>query len=93
MLLEELKPKGIKHVVICSYANNYMGYCVTLEEYQVQCYEGGHTVFGEWTHAAFMTKFRELARVFCKPENERVIKNAIPHTFSEKEMSLRSYSV
>jgi neutral ceramidase len=93
MLMEELKLKGIKNVIICSYANNYMGYCVTHEEYQVQCYEGGHTVFGEWTHAAFMTKFRELAREFCKPENERDIKNAIPHTFSEKEMSLRSYSV
>jgi neutral ceramidase len=92
MLLKELEPIGIKHVIISSYSNNYMGYCVTYEEYQVQCYEGGHTVFGQWTHAAFMTKFRELAREMLKPIEHRIIDRSVqPHTFSEKEMALRTY--
>jgi len=93
MLLKELEPIGIKHVIISSYSNNYMGYCVTNEEYQVQCYEGGHTVFGQWTHGAFMTRFRELAREFIKPENQRNIDRSVqPHTFSEQEMALRTYN-
>lgn len=93
MLLKELEPIGIKHVIISSYSNNYMGYCVTYEEYQVQCYEGGHTVFGQWTHGAFMTRFRELAMEFIKPEAQRIIDRSVqPHTFSEKEMALRTYN-
>lgn len=92
MLLNELQPKGIKHVIISTYANNYNGYCVTTEEYQAQCYEGGHTVYGQWTHGAYMTRYRELAREFCKEPSQRQIDRSIqPHTFSEKEMALRSY--
>lgn len=93
MLQEELASKGVEKVIVCTYANNYMGYCVTNEEYQVQCYEGGHTVFGQWTHAGFMTRFRELAREFIKPKEQRKLDHTVqPHTFSDKEMALRSYS-
>ncbi len=91
MVQEKLAHKGIKHVIIASYANCYMGYCVTNDEYQTQCYEGGHTVFGQWTHAAFMTKFEELAEEMDKSDEER--KNAYKfmiHHFSEKELALRT---
>jgi len=92
MLERELASKGIEKVVLCTYANNYMGYCVTNEEYQVQCYEGGHTVFGQWTHGAFMTKYREMAREFLKEYNQRSFDRAVQsHVFTEKEMALRTY--
>src|SRR6185503_18724325 len=42
-------PKGVKEPVVVGLANDYMGYLTTPEEYQMQHYEGGHTVFGLWT--------------------------------------------
>lgn len=93
MLKKELETKGIEHIIVCSYANSYMGYCTTEEEYQTQCYEGGHTVFGRWTHGAFMTEFRKLAIEFLKPKELRQLNKEIkPITFSDKEMKIRSYS-
>jgi neutral ceramidase len=92
MLAEELKESRIDHVIICSYTNHYLGYCTTWEEYQTQCYEGGHTVYGQWTHAAFMTEFRKLAREFTKPKEKRNLDRSLKYNqFSEKEISLRTY--
>lgn len=92
MLAEELKESGIDHVIVCSYTNHYLGYCTTWEEYQTQCYEGGHTVYGQWTHAAFMTEFRKLAREFTKPKEKRNLDRSLKYNqFSEKEISLRTY--
>ena len=68
---EALQANGTRHVLICTYANDYMGYVTTNEEYQEQCYEGGHTIFGQWTLAAFQTRFAALAREMLKPEAER----------------------
>ncbi len=68
---EILQAGGTRHVLICTYANDYMGYVTTNEEYQAQCYEGGHTIFGQWTLAAFQTRLSELARELLKPERER----------------------
>ena len=48
-----------------------MGYVTTYEEYQEQAYEGGHTIFGQWTLAAFQTQFSSLAREMLKPDSER----------------------
>jgi len=58
-------------VLICTYSNDYMGYVTTNEEYQEQCYEGGHTIFGQWTLAAFQTRLAGLARELLKPHDER----------------------
>jgi neutral ceramidase len=68
---EVLQPAGTGQVLICTYANDYMGYVTTNEEYQEQCYEGGHTIFGQWTLAAFQTRLSALARELLKPEAER----------------------
>jgi len=68
---EILRPHGTRQVLICTYANDYMGYVTTNEEYQEQCYEGGHTIFGQWTLAAFQTRLTELAGEFLKPDGER----------------------
>src|SRR6185295_16669666 len=68
---ETLQAQGTRQVLICTYANDYMGYVTTNEEYQEQCYEGGHTIFGQWTLAAFQTRLTGLARELLKPHDER----------------------
>ncbi|MFN8642907.1 MAG: neutral/alkaline non-lysosomal ceramidase N-terminal domain-containing protein [Candidatus Binatia bacterium] len=68
---EVLRPGGVRDVLICTYANDYMGYVTTYEEYQAQCYEGGHTIFGQWTLAAFQTRLTALAGELLRPEPER----------------------
>ncbi|MDX2003414.1 MAG: neutral/alkaline non-lysosomal ceramidase N-terminal domain-containing protein [Chitinophagales bacterium] len=89
----ELKEKGITEVVICSYANAYCGYITTNEEYQLQCYEGGHTVYGEWTLAAFQTKFKQLAKEMLKQPNERFVDTSeLPIEFTEEELKKRTFS-
>ena len=40
---------GVKEPVVIGLANDYMGYLTTPEEYEMQHYEGGHTVFGIYT--------------------------------------------
>lgn len=50
------------HVVIAGYANDFGGYVTTWHEYQLQQYEGGHTLFGPWSEAAYRQEFVRLAR-------------------------------
>ncbi len=68
---ERLRPRGVEQVLICTYCNDYMGYVTTREEYQEQAYEGGHTVFGQWTLAAFQTRYAALADELLKAGAER----------------------
>lgn len=83
-----LSQRGIKHVILCPYANGYSGYMTTNEEYQAQVYEGGHTVFGEWSLAALQTKFDVLAKQMLKPKEERKMPHdAIPPDFTEDELN------
>jgi neutral ceramidase len=49
-------------VVIAGYANDYAGYVTTREEYELQQYEGGHTLFGPWTEAGYRQEYVRLAR-------------------------------
>lgn len=87
-LLEVLSERGIKEVILCPYANEYSGYITTYEEYQAQVYEGGHTVFGEWSLAALQTKFDILAKQLLKPKEERTIPHdSIPLDFTEEELN------
>jgi neutral ceramidase len=68
---EVLQPLGTRRALICTYSNDYMGYVTTNEEYQLQLYEGGATVFGQWTLAAFQTRLTMLAREMHEPEGNR----------------------
>ena len=54
--------REIENVCLVSYCNDYMGYITTNEEYQQQAYEGAHTLYGQWTHAAVQYKFQQLSR-------------------------------
>ncbi len=60
-LLDALAEEGVRHVVVNPYANAYGGYLTTYEEYRVQHYEAGYTVFGPFQLAAVRGIFHELA--------------------------------
>ena len=46
---EESRIEIPKHIVISSTANDYMGYATTPEEFSLQNYEGGQTIYGKNT--------------------------------------------
>lgn len=85
-VLSILKHKGIKQIIINTYCNGYHGYITTAEEYDQQQYEGGHTIFGRWTLAAYQTKFKQLALQMLKPANERQIETLQPDIFTPQEI-------
>ncbi len=87
-----LQNRGVEQVIISSYTNDYCGYITTYEEYQMQCYEGGHTVYGEYTLAAFQTKFKQLAEQLLKKPEERMLgENAEHPEFTEQEIGKRTF--
>jgi neutral ceramidase len=91
VVAEKLKGRGIQHVLICTYCNEYMGYVTTNEEYQLQAYEGGHTIFGQWTLAAFQTRFASLASELVKAEGERQHDRVMrPAPAPAEELALRT---
>jgi len=91
-ILDVLAKRGIEQVILSPYANAYCGYITTYEEYQMQCYEGGHTVYGEYTLAAFQTKFKFLAEQLLKnPEERDTGQNVEPVTFTEDEIAKRTF--
>jgi hypothetical protein len=49
-------------VVVCGYTDAYCGYLTTPEEYALQHYEGGATLYGKHALGAFCTVFQALAR-------------------------------
>jgi neutral ceramidase len=87
----ELARRGVRHVLICTYCNDYMGYTTTREEYAEQCYEGGHTVFGQWQLAAFQTRFAALAQELLVTEALRTHdRTTRPNPAPAAELALRS---
>jgi neutral ceramidase len=50
-------------VVCAGLTNAYAGYCTTFEEYQVQQYEGGHTMFGPHQQEALQQELIRLANL------------------------------
>ncbi|MFM1876186.1 MAG: hypothetical protein RL266_1923 [Bacteroidota bacterium] len=93
-LLEVLADRGVTEVICSTYTNAYCGYITTYEEYQLQLYEGGHTVFGQHFLGAIQTKFKALAQEMLKPENERnVVEDGRPATFTDEELQLRSFDI
>jgi neutral ceramidase len=88
---DALSARGIHKVIIAPYANAYCGYITTHEEYQHQHYEGGHTVFGQWTLAAFQTKYQQLARELAKRADTRELTHdEEPPEFSAEELQRRT---
>jgi neutral ceramidase len=91
-LEDALQPKGIDYVILAPYANEYNGYITTNEEYQLQMYEAGHTVFGQWSLNALQQKFTELANEFIKPDNERnTDTGSCPEQFTAEAIRRQQY--
>lgn len=51
----------VSDVIIAGFSNGYSGYVTTMEEYQKQQYEGGHTLFGPWTEAGYRQQYARMA--------------------------------
>ncbi|MCP2255006.1 neutral ceramidase [Prauserella aidingensis] len=51
----------LRNVLVAGYANSYFHYLTTPEEYDVQHYEGGSTLFGRWQLPALQQTARGLA--------------------------------
>lgn len=49
------------HIVIAGLTNTYSQYVTTIEEYQVQRYEGASTLYGPHTLSAYIQEFKKLA--------------------------------
>jgi neutral ceramidase len=53
--------RGVRGVVVSSVANEYAGYATTPEEYGLQYYEGGHTLYGPSTQPFIAAQAARLA--------------------------------
>lgn len=81
-----LEQRGVSEVLLTPYANSYAGYITTYEEYRLQLYEGGHTLFGKWTLAAYQMKFKQLAEELLKAPEERKKFTLQPDRFDRKDI-------
>jgi neutral ceramidase len=82
---------SMNQVWLASYCNDYMGYVTTYEEYQQQAYEGGHTLFGQWTLAACQSKFKDLAEQLLLEKNKRHYDEMTrPQQIPEQELAKRT---
>lgn len=82
---------GIARVILCPYANAYSGYITTFEEYQVQMYEGGHNVFGQWALNALQQEFTELAAQLLDPARRDRQEALIPPDPTPEELQKLSH--
>lgn len=83
---------GIEHVILCPYTNAYSGYITTNEEYQVQMYEAGHCVFGQWSLNALDQELSGLANLMLKPKEERHLEDDVtPPDFTDEEIERRKH--
>lgn len=85
------KSMSSQYVCIASYCNDYMGYITTNEEYQQQAYEGGHTLYGQWTQAAIQYKFQGLAQQLSLEKSMRSYDQSTrPAQIPQHEIDLRT---
>lgn len=88
-LLNELKDLGVSKVFLTSYANAYMGYIVTPEEYDIQAYEGGHTVYGRHTLDGIIKGFNQIILKMKGKKTDAHISDG-PFHFPAEELARRS---
>lgn len=87
-----LSKAGINEVIIMPYSNEFSGYVTTPEEYNVQMYEGGHTLYGKNTLAAYLQELRVLAEELIKEPSGRNIQSDVPLQFTEEILNKRLYN-
>lgn len=59
---------GIKRVIVAGYANEYLSYLTTPEEYDRQHYEGGSTLYGPFASVLLTEQLGELAGRMARGE-------------------------
>ncbi len=72
-MLDELEPLGVRYAQVAGLSNHYSHYLTTRQEYAMQHYEGGSTVFGAWQLDVVIQELSMLARRELnrrKPGNE-----------------------
>lgn len=89
-VMKNLHTLDISQVWFASYCNDYMGYVTTYEEYQQQAYEGGHTLYGQWTLSAFQMQFQRLAQQLCLPAEQRQLSTCLPPGIPQVELEQRT---
>eukprot|EP00002_Diphylleia_rotans_P001389 TRINITY_DN1077_c0_g1_i1.p1 TRINITY_DN1077_c0_g1~~TRINITY_DN1077_c0_g1_i1.p1 ORF type:complete len:714 (-),score=152.03 TRINITY_DN1077_c0_g1_i1:97-2238(-) len=52
---------SVSHVILNAYANAFVQYTTTFEEYQIQYYEGASTHFGPYSLAGYQQEYSKLA--------------------------------
>ena len=77
--------KDIRSAVVISCANGYFGYMTTPEEYSIQRYEGGHTLYGPQTQPFIAGQVSKLALEMGKG----TIENNFPEKWSYNLRSKR----
>lgn len=88
---DKLFPNGFERVILCPYANAYNGYITTFEEYQVQDYEGGHNVFGQWSLNALQQVCSDLCdQLLSKPADRHIPPLSEP-AFSPEYLNKMAY--
>jgi neutral ceramidase len=65
----------VERAIVTSVANEYAGYCTTPEEYGLQRYEGGHTLYGPATQPFFTA---EVARLAAETVRAGVVTDLVP---------------
>lgn len=73
-------------VVIAGLSNEYTQYVTTPEEYDMQNYEGGSTLYGKWTLDAYKMKFDYLANALLN--KTPVESGPVPRDLSGKQTTL-----
>ncbi len=63
--VDGLLPAGVSEAFLVGLANDYLGYLTTPEEYDMQHYEGGHTVFGKYTSLLVRNTFVALTKAMA----------------------------
>ncbi|KAL2508321.1 Neutral/alkaline non-lysosomal ceramidase [Forsythia ovata] len=74
------------HVVIAGLTNTYSQYVTTIEEYQIQRYEGASTLFGPHTLNAYIQEFKKLAAALIS--GQPVQSGPQPPDMLDKQISL-----
>lgn len=89
LLMKELTNTEIDQVIISSYANAFMGYITTPEEYVTQSYEAGHTIYGRETLRGVLQSYQELAEAH---RSNKTLSSPIqsPFHFPADELKRRS---
>lgn len=87
-IMKFIGDRGEFDLHLCGLTNIYTGYCTTPEEYDIQRYEGGHTLFGPHTLDIYIDQFKKLlsAMVF---ENTILSSGPSPADERWKQISLQ----